>query len=439
MNIKTLIGITSKPWFMEPVQAQAWADSFCMLVSGGVPSIDKRWLAQSSSGTDNAPIFNVDTKGNVNRDGEIQVFKMQGPIAKYDYCGDPGSISWAQHLEAANADNKIKGIILMIDSPGGQVDGTEILANAVKNSQKPVVVYVNSLMASAAYWIGSAANEIIADGSNNGLNAKIGSIGTMAMFNKSVITKNDNGSYDLSNGKENMLLVFANDSTDKWGDYINVMNGNIDALKAELSGLNNTFLSAVKANRPNLTLDKENVLTGKTYNANEALKYGLIDKIGSFQDAVKSVTKLFKSQTPKQTMSKNTVAFGAINALLAEDQQIAVVDNGFLLSEEALNKINAQLEGNSTSIASLNDQLAALETEKTTLTADKQDLTASNASLTQNLADEKAKVAGLEEASKNFFGGNQGGAGDNGAHEQDDAKAKSAKYKHNQTADEILK
>jgi len=83
-------------------------------------------------------------------------------------------------FEQAFADPEVRAIILVIDSPGGTVDGTEELANAIlearQQEEKPIVAYCDGLMASAAYWIGSAANRIYI----NGMTAQVGSIGVVA-------------------------------------------------------------------------------------------------------------------------------------------------------------------------------------------------------------------------------------------------------------------
>jgi signal peptide peptidase SppA len=61
-------------------------------------------------------------------------------------------------LAEANADDSVAQILLDIDSPGGSVSGVQELAAEISASKKPVTAYANSLAASAAYWIGSAAS-----------------------------------------------------------------------------------------------------------------------------------------------------------------------------------------------------------------------------------------------------------------------------------------
>src|SRR4051812_49200179 len=77
-----------------------------------------------------------------------------GAVMKYDYCGAAGTQSMMRALEQANDNPSISAIILQIDSPGGAVDGTQQFADAIKNSKKPVVAYINGTMCSAAMWLG---------------------------------------------------------------------------------------------------------------------------------------------------------------------------------------------------------------------------------------------------------------------------------------------
>lgn len=250
-------------------------------IDASVPSKDTRWMAG----------YRVNPKGDVDVQGSIQVISITGPIAKYDFCYNPGSQSLQQAVRAANADDTVSGILLVIDSPGGQVDGTENLATEIKNSQKPVIAFVDGLCCSAAYWIGSSAAEIIVDGANNGFNATIGSIGTMCAW------KDTSKQEEMQGVKTH--VVYADESVDKNKMMEADEEGNFPAIKEQLNNLNGTFLTAVKNNRHGKLSTKENVLTGKTYNGKEAIKHGLADRIGNFQTAVSRTYFLSKNNLKK--------------------------------------------------------------------------------------------------------------------------------------------
>jgi signal peptide peptidase SppA len=84
----------------------------------------------------------------------------------------------AQFAELAN-DPSIGAIVLDVDSPGGTIHGMAEMSaqiHAARNPDRPIIAVANDLMASAAYWIGSAADEIVI-----GPNAYVGSIGVIAL------------------------------------------------------------------------------------------------------------------------------------------------------------------------------------------------------------------------------------------------------------------
>ncbi|MFC4230590.1 S49 family peptidase [Parasediminibacterium paludis] len=285
MQFKQLLSILNRPWAIEPQSGEYWRGiAFDIIYKGitGVATFDNRkYLSE---------IYRTDAKGTIDNSGPIQVIHIAGPIAKYDMCGSAGTQSLQNAVRAANADNSIAAMLLVIDSPGGQVDGTENLANEIKASTKPVVAFVDGMMCSAAYWIGSSATEIFADKANNGYNATIGSIGTMVSWKDATKAQEAQGIKTHT--------VYADASVDKNQTFAKANQGDYTELKQQLNNINDTFLSAVQANRMGkLDLAKENVLTGKTYDAKQAIKYGLIDRMGTFQQAVSRAYFLSKNKT----------------------------------------------------------------------------------------------------------------------------------------------
>ena len=81
-------------------------------------------------------------------------------------------------LEAALANQDVGSIVLDIESPGGEVTGTPELAERIYNArdEKPIVAVANGFMASAAYWLGSQAAEVVVTPSG-----QVGSIGVFML------------------------------------------------------------------------------------------------------------------------------------------------------------------------------------------------------------------------------------------------------------------
>lgn len=223
-------------------------------------------------------------------EGSIAMIDISGPILKNGGMCSYGSSHFTSFVKEANASDKITGIILKIDSPGGMVDGTNTLADAIKASTKPVVAYVSDgMMASAAMWIGSAADEIYASQKTD----TIGSIGVFTTI------------YDFKEyfAKEGIKIheIYASQSKDKNKDYKDAVSGNYDSTKARLDFIADEFISVVKTNRAGkLNTDKEDPFTGKMYSAEKATEIGLIDGIMSFEQVVARVNELASKETKQE-------------------------------------------------------------------------------------------------------------------------------------------
>ncbi|MES0076958.1 S49 family peptidase, partial [Mesorhizobium sp. M0058] len=115
----------------------------------------------------------------------VAVISVFGIIAQHasqvDDISGPGGTSTdrvSQSLNKALNDPSVGSIVLNIDSPGGSVSGVQALANEIYKARgpKPIIAQVNSLAASAAYWIASSADEIVMTPG-----ATAGSIGVYAL------------------------------------------------------------------------------------------------------------------------------------------------------------------------------------------------------------------------------------------------------------------
>jgi protease-4 len=172
--------------------------------------------------------------------------------------------------------------VVIVDSPGGQVAGTDLLAEAIKNSSTPIVAFIDGLAASAAYWIISGASKIIASSDLD----RIGSIGTMLMAE------------DLRPALEQLGVkfheVYATMSVDKNSDINQVLDGKYDQYRENvLDVINAKFLSTVKEYRPDLN---DSALTGKIYFSPQAIELGLVDEIGSLEQAIEEAVNLATNQ-----------------------------------------------------------------------------------------------------------------------------------------------
>jgi protease-4 len=219
----------------------------------------------------------------------VRVLGVEGPLMKADqFCGPVGLMTLASNLQRAAKDTELAAVLLRVDSPGGQVFGTQSVVDGIKACQaagKPVVALCDDgLMCSAAYWIGSAADTIIATHET----CTIGSIGVMASW------------ADAQSYFEKLGVVFhevyAQQSSQKNADFAAAAQGDYTAVQATLTSIADGFLGSVRTNRGSRLdaklFDKSGASAGKTFFAGQAGEIGLIDAIGSFQDALGECVRL---------------------------------------------------------------------------------------------------------------------------------------------------
>ena len=190
------------------------------------------------------------------------------PSFNYDSVSSENIIS---SIRTANADPKIKAVVIEVDSGGGLPVAGEEITSAIQNSNKPVVAFIRSTGASAAYWAISSASKIFASKSSD-----IGGIGVTSSY-LSGTDKNAKDGY-----------VFEQISAGKFKDTGNPDKPlTTDEKNLLMKGVNvvyNNFIEAVSQNR-NIPIDKvKSFSTGATFLGEEAKSLGLIDQVGSIYD-----------------------------------------------------------------------------------------------------------------------------------------------------------
>jgi ClpP class serine protease len=315
-------------------------------------------------------------------EGSISVIKIKGAMMKDDYCGAPGTSTLNKLAKEADSHSHIVAHLFHTESPGGTVAGTEDFSIGVRDLKKPKVNFIE-LMASAAVWVGSGMTENIASGET----AMIGSIGTMLSISdwRAAAEKAGAKFHD----------VRATESKDKNEAYYQILQGNYGPIRSEmLDPLNDVFLSHVKANRAGkLNLKKENVLTGKMYLAKDALEYGLIDSIGSYEYAVQRAFELAKSNSNNNQMLKNWFSGSAKTDAATIVVKTAELDE---LRADAQKTI-ADLDAATVQVSELTQKLTDANSTITALTAERDAAVANANQLTADLATANTSVTELTE------------------------------------------
>jgi signal peptide peptidase SppA len=179
-------------------------------------------------------------------------------------------------IEAAIADPAVTSIVLDIDSPGGGVFGVEEVATTIRaaRAQKPIIAVSNALAASAAYWIASAASEVVVTPS--GL---VGSIGVYSMH--------EDHSKELAEAGIDVTLIRAG----KFKAEDNPFGPLTDAARAAIQERVDAYYTlftrdVAKGRGASIDAVRNGFGEGRVVGAKEAVDLGLADRVATMDDVL---------------------------------------------------------------------------------------------------------------------------------------------------------
>lgn len=269
-----LIDLVSAPWAITPLMHSEVLGIYNRHVRG--EKIDLDSLAASIG----RPLKN-EPKGYENRNG-VAILPIEGVIAKRmtllgSISGGTSTSHAAAEFSRAMDDPQIKAVVLSIDSPGGAVDGTQEFASLVASYRgvKPIVSHTDGMMASAAYWIGSAADSVWISGDTT----QVGSIGVVA-------THRDTSGADAADGVKTTEVVsgkykrIASSTGPLTADGLAYMQAQTDAIYA-------AFLGDVAKNRGVGVDHAHDVMAdGRIFIGRAAIDAGLADGVSTLDALV---------------------------------------------------------------------------------------------------------------------------------------------------------
>lgn len=362
--IANLHSLLNSPWYIQEDYAVALFPSLVSVLNG----------ADLSSVTPHNPnvitAFNADMSPSLlgedtaaTTDKRVVVLGIKSPIYKYDQpCGPTGTRTMRATLEQFKTDDSIAGIVLDIDSGGGQGAGTSEFYDYISSYPKPIVSYTDGLICSAAYYFASASNHIIA----NKRADKIGSIGAMA------VSVDMSGVVEKQGGKVHIMYASKSKKKNKSARALTEDNDTSVHITEVLDPLVEDFHNDMLTSRPNLNTE---VLEGDVYTPQDALKHNLIDSIGTFADAVNKVFELSErnnSNLNKPQMSQKErpllqAALGLESALQELDGHSSLSTEHFDQLEQTLSERNDSLSEKETQLNTANASLSELQNQNTEL------------------------------------------------------------------------
>lgn len=228
-----------------------------------------------------------------NSKDRVAVIRINGPLFRNDqFCGPKGMMSIAQDLKKLDQDESIDAIVLDMYTPGGQVHGTETLANVVANLQKPAVIY-GEMICSGGFYIAAGGDHIMLSGKN----AVVGSIGSQ-------ISYMDFSKHFKDKGIE-YIQITADTSPDKNShNFENPSDEDKAKIAADiLNPIDQHFMDHVREHLPGVN---EEGLSGKVYYASQAIELGLAHSIGTLEDAIQLALDMAGKKHSEKSISMKT-------------------------------------------------------------------------------------------------------------------------------------
>jgi len=309
------------------------------------------------------------------RNGELAVVGVSGPLAQrawscWMFSGD-GYDAIVQRAAAAFNDRDTRGVVLRLDSPGGEVAGcfeaVRTLRAMARESGKPLVAYVDEMACSAAYALACAASEIVAP--DTGLVGSIGVIMTVESYAEQLAAEG-----------VSIALITSGAAKADGHPAVALSDDARARLQADVDQLAQVFAAEVAAGRPALDAKAALGLDARVLIGGAAVAAGLADHVGPLSVALERARSLASRSTPTGAAGATTGRTMTLLALLGVATEADAVI--------AVQKLTATRD----------QVLAATGAESTdaalgTLAAWKRDAAAANDLRAQVEADRKAAAA----------------------------------------------
>jgi protease-4 len=252
--------------------------------------------------------------------------------------GTIGGDSTAKLIREARNDKDVKAVVLRVNSPGGSVLASEEIYRelvALRASGKPLVVSMGGYAASGGYYISAPADEIWANPATI-----TGSIGIFAII----------PTVDKTLGKIGVSVDGV--GTTALSGQARIDRPLSEGAKAVLQSVTthgyDEFVARVAAGRKKTTAEVDSIAQGRVWAGTDAKRIGLVDELGSFNDAVKSAAQRAKLSDystkfiePKLTWAE-TLAMNLKSGFIRNFVHLSVQDQAMLRLAERLDPVTQQ-------------------------------------------------------------------------------------------------
>ncbi|MGD6858576.1 MAG: signal peptide peptidase SppA [Enterobacteriaceae bacterium] len=237
----------------------------------------------------------------------------------------------AEQIRTSYSSPETKALIIRVNSPGGNIDSSEIIREALleaKKSNKPIIVSMGGVAASGGYWISTPADYIIAS-----KNTLTGSIGIFSIFNTFEKTLDSIGIHEDGVQSTNFPeLSITKDVPLELKKIVEI----------DLKSGYNKFIDIVSKSRNKPVNHIRYIAQGKVWTGLDALNNGLVDEIGDFDNAVKKALELSKIKSyyiswSENKKNNNFIDFIKSNFISNKENLILKIKNEILNKETFFN------------------------------------------------------------------------------------------------------
>ena len=347
--------ITNQQWAVERNVLERMIEVVGRHVSGVKLTQEQIYDAVAADRSKNTNKDKVDTKYMFDSSTATAIISVSGVITKYsrmvnDVSQPKGTSveSLSEQLADAMADDNVTSILLRIESPGGSIAGLMDFADEVYQAStiKPVIAFADDQATSAAYWIGSQANEFYANRS-----ALVGGIGVYSLVLDS------SAAFDKAGFKMNIIRSGENKGVG--ADGIEITNKQISVLQNIVDNYYESFVAAVMRGRGIGNFSEEQLrelADGRAYVAGEAKNNNLIDGVMTLKSVIKkdrpSVRMEYTGAGQRASAESNESLNNEEYVIMDKETKVEKVDASAIADEarnserSRITSINSALDGN---------------------------------------------------------------------------------------------
>jgi len=241
---------------------------------------------------------------------KIAIIHVEGAIVTGDIgFNTAGSGGIVKNINKARDDENVKGIVLRVNSPGGDVYASSMITNALEEFQstgRPVITSMGDIAASGGVWVTTTSEEIWAENTT-----LTGSIGVYGIYP------------DLSPLAKWVGMNYDGVSMTKSGEIYDVRRGMNEEINKQFKGgvekIYKDFVTRVANNRDMDFSDVLKFAGGRIWRGDTALELGLVDKLGSLDDAINSMVTKLELEDYKAFSYNNKLEFDDYLTSMAQD------------------------------------------------------------------------------------------------------------------------